>query len=61
MGVIIPSEIVEEMSIKTGENLTLDIKRKQNVLKELFGTLHTSKKTSKILQETRAELESNLL
>ena len=61
IGVIIPSETVDELSIRPGEELIVEIQRKQNVLKELFGAVHFKKKTEDILREVREELEGELI
>lgn len=61
VGVVIPSEIIKELSIAPGEEVVIDIKKKQNILKELFGTIHFKKKTENILKEVRKELEGELI
>lgn len=61
IGIILPREIVDELSISTGEELVIDVKRKQNVLKELFGSVHFKKKTDELLKEVRQELEGDLI
>lgn len=59
IGVIIPSETVEKMSIKPEQKMVLEIKHKENVLKEMFGAGKKIKKpTEQILREIRKDLES---
>ena len=48
----------EHLPIKPGEEMVIEIKRKQNVLKELFGALPFRKSTEQLIRETRKELES---
>lgn len=57
LGVIIPKDVVNDLKIKEGEELVMNIEKKQNVLKELFGTLKFSKTTKEILKEARKDLE----
>jgi len=61
IGIILPREIVEKLSIAPGEELVIDVKRKQNVLKELFGSMHFKKRTKDLLREVRKELEGDLI
>ncbi len=58
IGVIIPRDVVDDLSIVPGEEIVIDIKEKQNALKELFGALNWGKDKKKILKEVRKELES---
>ena len=58
IGVLLPTNIVKEEHIKPGEEMVIEIKRKQNVLKELFGALPFKKSTEQLIKETRKELES---
>ena len=61
IGVVIPLEIVNKMNLKSEETILVDINKKDNVLKELFGSLKTKKQTEQILKEARKELESKWL
>ncbi len=61
VGVIIPKEVVDTLHIKPGEELIMNIEKKQNVLKELFGALPFKEPTEKILRETRKEMEGRWL
>ena len=58
IGIIIPREVVDDLSLTPGEEIVIDIKEKQNALKELFGTLNWGKDKKRILKEVRKELES---
>ena len=57
IGVIIPSETVKDLSISPGEELIVDFKKKENVLKELYGALKFDKNWEKEFQKERKELE----
>mgnify|MGYP001611953584 CR=1 FL=1 len=61
IGFVIPAEIVEKLKIKTGESVLVDIQKKENVLKELFGSLKSNKATNKIIEEVRSDLEGRWL
>ncbi len=61
IGVIIPSETVERLSIKPEEEIVIEIGKKNSVLKEMFGAMKSKKSTEKILKEARKELESKWL
>lgn len=58
LGVLLPAHFVKEEHIMPGEELVIEVKKKQNVLKELFGALPFKKTTKQLLKETRKELES---
>ncbi|NCO11033.1 hypothetical protein CO038_04150 [Candidatus Pacearchaeota archaeon CG_4_9_14_0_2_um_filter_39_13] len=58
IGIIIPSEAVERLNIKPEEEITIEIEKKGNVLKELFGAVKFKKPTKQLLKEVRKELES---
>lgn len=58
LGIIIPSHLVKELNIKPNEEIAIDIEKKDNVLKELFGALNFNKPTEKIIKETREDLDS---
>lgn len=58
IGIIIPSEAVDKLSIKPEENLVIEINKKENVLKELFGAVKFKKPTEQILKEVRKDFES---
>ena len=58
IGVIIPSETIESLNIKPEETLTIEVLKRENVLKELFGTLKSKKTAKQIVDEARKDLES---
>ena len=58
IGVVIPSEAIERFNIKPEEEIVIEIGKKSNVLKELFGSLKFKKSTEEMLKEARQELES---
>ena len=61
IGIIIPRRAVEELGIAVGEEIIIDIRKKQNVLKELFGAIPLKRKTEGILKDVREELEGDLI
>ena len=61
IGIIIPSETVEKFNIKPEEEIVIEIGKKSNVLKEMFGTMKSKKSTEQILKEARKDFESKWL
>jgi antitoxin component of MazEF toxin-antitoxin module len=61
IGVVIPNEAVDKLSLKPNESVVIEITRKENVLKELFGAIRMKKSTDQIIKEARAETESKWL
>ncbi len=61
LGVVIPRAEVEMLALAPGDEIILDIQRKANVLQELFGTLKFKKPIRQVIQETRVELEGELV
>ena len=61
IGVILPREVINALDLKPGEEVVIDIEKKQNVLKELFGALPFKEPTEKILHDTRKEMEGQWL
>ena len=57
-GVVIPKEKIKEEGIKENETITLLIGRKNNVLRETFGTLKFKKTTDRMMREIDKELWS---
>ena len=55
MGVIIPKDVVKELKIRENQEVFLDIKPKDNPLKELFGSAKLSKPTEQLLKEIRGK------
>ncbi len=61
IGIVIPSETVEKLNIGPEEEILIEIEKKNNVLKELFGRAHNKKSAKKMIQEFRDESESKWL
>ena len=61
IGVVIPSETIERLNIKPDEDIVIEIEKKNNVLKELFGAVKFKRSTEEILKETRKDMESKWL
>ena len=61
IGIIIPSSAVEKLNIKADETINLDINKKGNVLREMFGRAKTDKNSKEIIEKTRKDLESKWL
>jgi antitoxin component of MazEF toxin-antitoxin module len=61
IGVVIPNEAVDKLSLKPNELVVIEITKKENVLKELFGAIRIKKSTEQIIKEVRAESESKWL
>lgn len=59
LGIVIPSEVLKDQNLKEGENVILEIKKK-NTIKELFGSLKNWKiDAQKFKDEIRAEEKRN--
>ena len=58
MGIIIQKDIVDELKIKPGESVLIDIEKKENSFKELFGALKFKKSTKELIKDARKELNS---
>lgn len=61
IGIVIPSETVEKFNLKPKETILIEIEKKDNVLKEMFGKLKFKKPTEQILKEVRKDLEGKWL
>jgi len=62
IGIVIPIEAVERFKIRPNESLVIEINKKENVLKELFGVFkHNKKPTEQMLKEARKGFESEWL
>jgi len=55
LGIILPKNIVKELKIKENQELVIDVKPKENPLKELFGSVKLSKPTEQLLKEVRGK------
>lgn len=58
IGVIIPKNIINSLKARPGEKILIEVERKENPLKELFGALKFTKPTSQLLKEARKGMES---
>ena len=56
VGIIIPKEVAKGMNLKPETEVVIDIKKKSNVLKELFGAMPDLKDVD--LKRIRKNLES---
>jgi antitoxin component of MazEF toxin-antitoxin module len=62
MGIILPREIINEMGLKLDESVFIDIRKKDNILKDMFGRgIIKGKIKEKTLVELRKELEGKWL
>jgi antitoxin component of MazEF toxin-antitoxin module len=62
MGIIIPREVINEMDLKLDECVFVDIRKKNNILKDMFGRGITKGKLKEnTLKELRKELEGKWL
>jgi len=55
LGVIIPKQVVKELKLREDQDVFIDVKPKDNPLKELFGSVKLSKPTEQILKEIRGK------
>ncbi|MEK6861694.1 MAG: hypothetical protein AABY07_07020 [Nanoarchaeota archaeon] len=53
LALIIPRNKVKELKLKPGEEISIKLEKKSNILKELFGAIHFSKSTERLLKESR--------
>lgn len=58
IGLIIPSETIEKLNIRPEERIIIEIEKKKNVLRELFGTMKSKKTARQMLNETRIKMKS---
>lgn len=62
IGVVIPIKAAERLNLKPNEEILINIEKKNNVLKELFGAFKNNKKsTEQMLKEVRRDLEGKWL
>lgn len=60
IGVIIPKEELSKMNIKENQDVVLEIRKKDNPLKELFGFGKNNPITKEEFIKTRAMMESRI-
>lgn len=61
IGIVIPQETVEALGIKQDEFIIVDVQKKENVLRELFGNLKFKKTATELLKKVRKDLEGKWL
>lgn len=55
IGIVIPKKVAKELKIRENQEVLVDIKPKDNPLKELFGSAKLSKPTEQLLKEIRGK------
>ena len=55
LGIRIPKSVAEELGLKEEQEVVIEIERKENPLRELFGALKFKEPTEKILREIRGK------
>jgi len=55
LGIVIPKDIVKELKLRENQDVIVDIKPKDNPLRELFGSGKFSKPTEQLLKEIRGK------
>lgn len=58
IGVVIPKETLKRLNIKPEEEIVIEIEKKSNVLKEMFGAAKFKKSAKKMIGDFRKESES---
>jgi antitoxin component of MazEF toxin-antitoxin module len=61
LGLVIPSETVDKLNIKPEETIVIEITKRENALKELFGAVKFKKSTKQLLQEAKESMDSKWL
>ena len=62
IGIIIPSDTVEKLHIQPEEEIFFEIKKKTNVLRELFGACKFNNKlTEQLIKENKEDMKSKWL
>ena len=61
IGIVIPNETIERLNIKPEEEIIVEIEKKNNVLKEMFGKAKFKKSTKKMIEDFRKSIESKWL
>ncbi len=55
IGIIIPKKVAKELKIRENQEVFVDIKPKDNPVRELFGSGKFSKPTEQLLKEVRGK------
>jgi len=58
IGVVIPAEAVERFNLRPDEEIIIEIEKKNNVLKEMFGKAKFKKSSKKMIEDFRKEYDS---
>ncbi|MBI2672361.1 hypothetical protein HYX16_05490 [Candidatus Woesearchaeota archaeon] len=58
IGLIIPKEEAKKMHIGEDQEIGIEVVKKENPLRELFGALKFKKSTEQLIKESRKLLES---
>ena len=58
IGVVIPNEAVERLNLKPEEEIIIEIEKKNNILKEMFGKAKFKKSSKKMVGDFRKDFES---
>ena len=61
IGIVIPMEAIERLNIKPEEKIIIEIEKKSNVLKEMFGKAKFKKSAKKMIEDFRADTKSKWL
>ncbi|MBS3077306.1 hypothetical protein J4233_03460 [Candidatus Pacearchaeota archaeon] len=61
IGIVIPNETIERLSLKPEEQIVIEISKKENVLKEMFGKARFKKSARKVIDDFRKDSESKWL
>lgn len=60
-GVVIPKKVMEELHLREQDDVLIQIERKENPLKELFGAFPDLKSGKEIMKEIRKDKWSKYL
>ena len=55
IGIVIPKKVAKELRIRENQDVIVDIRPKDNPLRELFGSAKLSKPTEQLLKEIRGK------
>lgn len=55
IGIIIPRKVARDLKLRENQEVIIDIKPKDNPLKELFGSVKLSRPTEELLKEIRGK------
>ena len=61
VGIIIPADAVARLKIHQGETLQLELRKAGSVLRDMFGSLRSTRETKDILKEVRQSHASKWL